>query len=356
MNNQKISLKDLSILTQAKLVGQENFFVCGVNTLEEASEMDASFLANSRYSEAMKKSKAGVICIGTDIKIKDKKNYLVSNDPSSTFQKIILFFLGKNTLSAFEGIHPTAIVHPTALIGKDVTIAPHAVIDAHVKIGDHSFIGPSVFFGPSVTIGKDCIIHANSTVRENCLLGNRVILQPGSVIGSCGFGYTSNEKGEFCKIEQFGNVILEDDVEIGANTVIDRARFKTTKIRRGTKIDNLVQIAHNVEIGEYNAIAAQTGIAGSAKTGKHVLMGGQVGIVGHVTIQDRAMLATRCGVNKNLAGAQQYRGSPVMLLKEYNRLKVTTRQLPKQLPQIKEKLETLSKKIEQIEEKLKTIL
>ena len=188
-------------------------------------------------------------------------------------------------------------------------------------------IGPFVYVGQAVQVGKNCVLHAHSVIREHCILEDRVILQPGAVIGSCGFGYTTNANGEHIKLEQLGNVVLEQDVEIGANTTIDRARFKTTRIAKGTKIDNLVQIGHNVQIGPHNIIVSQTGVAGSSKTGRNVVMGGQAGIVGHVEIADFVMIATRGGVSKSITKTGKYGGGPVMELADYNRQQVHLRKI-----------------------------
>lgn len=318
----------------AQLVGDPALVISGVDTLEEATRSDASFLANPRYTEAMKKSKAGVICIAPNISLPEGKNYLISSDPSRTFQAIaeLLIPLGR---SGFSGIHPTAIVHESAKIGADVTIGPYAVIDRDVKIGAHTVIGPHVSVGFEASIGEGCHLYPSSVVRERCQLGNRVILQPGAIIGSCGFGYTPNAKGQHIKLEQLGIVVLEDDVEIGANTTIDRSRFKETRIRQGTKIDNLVQIAHNVEVGEHNIIAAQTGIAGSAKTGKYVMLGGQVGVLGHVELEDQVLIATRGGVSKSLK-AGKYRGSPAIPIEQFHRQEVHVRKLEEYAERLKE--------------------
>lgn len=328
------TLKDLGAEIGAQLIGDPSHVISGVNTLEDAFPSDVSFLANPRYTEAMKKSKAGVICIAPGVPLPEGKNFFISTDPSRTFQQIAEILI-PNGVTGFSGIHPTAVIHETALIAPNVTIGPHAVIDRNVKIGEGTRIGPNVSIGFEVEIGENCHLHPNCVVRERCRLGNRVILQPGAIIGSCGFGYTPDKIGRHIKLEQLGIVILEDDVEIGANTTIDRSRFKATLIRKGTKIDNLVQIAHNVEVGENNIIAAQTGIAGSAKTGKYVMLGGQVGIVGHVELEDQVLVATRGGVSKSLKSGK-YRGSPAIPISEYHRQEVHVRKLEEYVERIKE--------------------
>ncbi|HSX26073.1 MAG TPA: UDP-3-O-(3-hydroxymyristoyl)glucosamine N-acyltransferase [Chlamydiales bacterium] len=338
----RYTLKQLAEKTASQWIGDPLYSIEGVNTLDEADPSDISFLGNSRYREAMKTSKAGIICIDPQTPQIEGRNYLISPDPSRTFQIIAeLIYLTQRRASGFAGIHPTATIHETAQIGPNVTIGPHAVIDRNVKIGANTHIGPNVSIGYETEIGTDCQIHPNAVIRERCLLGNRVVLQPGAVIGSCGFGYTPDAQGRHKKLEHLGIVILEDDVEIGANTTIDRSRFKATIIRKGTKIDNLVQIAHNVEVGEHNVIAAQTGIAGSSKTGKYVMLGGQVGIVGHVELADQVLVATRGGVSKSLKSGK-YRGSPAIPIAEYNRQEVYVRKLEEYI----ERLKALEKKFE----------
>ncbi len=328
------TLAHLAEAASARLIGNSDYSISGVNTLEEAAPEDASFLANPRYAQAMKGSAAGVICIDAQTPLIEGRNYLVSENPSRTFQ-IITELLLTASPSGFAGIHPTAVIHETAIIAHDATIAPYAVVDRGARIGEGTYIGPHVSIGSDVEIGSRCTLHPHSVVRERCRLGNRVILQPGAVIGSCGFGYTLDAKGAYQKLEQLGIVILEDDVEIGSHTAIDRSRFKATIIRRGSKIDNLCQIAHNVEIGEHNAIAAQTGIAGSSKTGKYVMLGGQVGIVGHVVLDDEVMVATRGGVSKSLKKGK-YRGSPAIPILEYHRQEVFVRKLEEYVERIKD--------------------
>ncbi|MBS0628928.1 MAG: UDP-3-O-(3-hydroxymyristoyl)glucosamine N-acyltransferase [Verrucomicrobia bacterium] len=334
----------LAEITGATLQGDPEYQIASVADLESATENDASFLSNPTYTPLLKKTAAGVVCVDKTTELLTGKNYLISSNPSLAFQKVAELLYGQRKPTGFNGIHPTAVIHPEAKIGPNVSVGPYAVIDAGAEIKANTIIGPFVYVGALVHVGENCLLHAHSIIREYCWLGNRVILQPGAVIGSCGFGYSTNEKGEHTKLNQIGNVIVEDDVEIGANTTIDRARFKTTRIARGTKIDNLVQIAHNVELGEHNILAAQTGIAGSTKTGRNVMMGGQVGVLGHIEIAPFTMIATRGGVGKSLTKSGKYAGSPVFSLGDHNRNQVHLR-----------KIEEYAKRIEALEAKLASL-
>jgi UDP-3-O-[3-hydroxymyristoyl] glucosamine N-acyltransferase len=333
----KYTLAQLAELTQTQLEGDPNFLIVGVDDLENARPEDASFLSNSRYESAMRRSKAGVIFIGRDAPRAEGKNYLTAQDPSRAFQQAIELFYGQlQKTSAFTGIHPTAVIHPTARLAEGVSVGPLSVIDCDVEIAANTTIASHVCIGAGTKIGTDCVIHTRVTIRETCIIKNRVIIQPGAVIGSCGFGYITDQRGHHQKLKQLGNVILEDDVEIGANTTIDRARFKSTIIKRGSKIDNLVQIAHGVVVGEDNLFVAQTGIAGSSKTGRHVIVAGQSGITGHVTLGDGVIITARSGVSKSITEPGKYTGEPAVPMNEHHRLQVQMRQLQKYLSRIQE--------------------
>jgi len=315
-----------------------------VAPLDKASSTEVSFLANPLYKEAALSSHAGLICT-TPLSLEtNKNNLLISDDPSRTFQQILALFLEEQA-SGFTGKHPTAVIHETATIDETAEIGPYVVIDKNVRIGKGSRILAFVSIGPGAEIGQECLIHSHVTIRERCRIGNRVIIQPGAVIGSCGFGYTTNALGKHTKLEQLGTVFIEDDVEIGANTTIDRARFETTRIGMGSKVDNLVQIGHNVIIGESNIIVSQSGIAGSAKTGKNVVLGGQAGIVGHVEIGDRVMIASRGGVSKSMMSPGKYAGGPVLPLADHNRQQVHLR-----------KIDSYVKRLELLEKEISAIL
>jgi UDP-3-O-[3-hydroxymyristoyl] glucosamine N-acyltransferase len=343
----KYSLKTLAELTGSQLIGDPEYLICGVDVLETASNEDASFLANPRYREQMKNSKAGVVCVDPSIELPKDRNFLVSENPSKAMQIIAELVLQcRERESGFRGIHPTAVIYPDAILGQEVNIGPYVVIDRGTKIGDRSQLHAHVSVSAGCEIGSDCILFPHSIVREGCKLGNRVILQPGAIIGSCGFGYITTNTGTHEKLAQLGIVVLEDDVEIGANTTVDRARFKETRISKGTKIDNLVQIGHNVVLGQNNLIVSQTGIAGSVKTGRNVVMGGQAGVVGHLEIADFVMIATRGGVSKSMPEAGKFAGSPVMPLADYNRQQVLLRKIEEYVDRIEE-LETKLSELDQ---------
>lgn len=332
-------LSELAEITKSKLVGNPNHLISNIADLETATEEDASFLANPRYVQAMQKSQAGVIFIDQstfDQQNSKDKNFLINDKPSDAFQVVLEIFHKKmESPSGFQGIHPTAVIHESAKIGHHVTICPYVVIDRDVVIDNETFVGAGTYIGPETTVGKECIIHPHVTIREHCLIGDRVIIQPGAVIGSCGFGYTTDKKGIHTKLSQVGGVSLEDDSEIGANTTIDRARFKTTKVGRGSKIDNLVQIAHGVIIGDHNIIVAQTGIAGSTETGKYVVLAGQVAVAGHIKLDDGVVVSACSGVSKSIPKGT-YGGIPVMPIQEYNRNSVFLRNIETYINQIKD--------------------
>jgi UDP-3-O-[3-hydroxymyristoyl] glucosamine N-acyltransferase len=310
------TLSELATLTRSQLIGDPHHVITGVESLEAARSHEAAFLENPRYTKQVVTTQAGVIFVSPNFSLLSGHNYLVTDHPSYAFQKVIDLFIPPLP-SGFMGIHPTAVVHPSASLAEGVTIGPYAVIDARAHIGPHTTLGPSVCIGASARVGAECFIHSHVTIREGCVIGNRVIIQPGAVIGSCGFGYFTDQQGKHIFLPQRGKVVIEDDVEIGANTTIDRPRFNATRIRRGTKIDNLVQIGHQVEVGEDNLIVAQVGIAGSTTTGRHVVIGGQVGIAGHLEITDNVMLAACSAVSKSLLESDTYMGIPAVPAKEF---------------------------------------
>ncbi len=341
----KYTLKEIASLTNSILIGNPDHSVSGVDSLESASQEDISFLANPRYKEAMVQSFAGAIFVSSAEDLPNEKNYLVSTNPSVAFQQVISLFLNNPyNQTGFKNIHKTAVIHESVKLGENVQIGPYVTIDQECVIGDNTKIFSHVAISSGSQIGSDCVFYSHVTIREGSVIGNRVVLQPGAVIGSCGFGFSTNNLGVHSKLDQLGTVEIEDDVEIGANTTIDRARFKKTTISKGTKIDNLVQIGHNVCLGPHNLIVAQTGISGSAKTGKHVILGGQCGVTGHLEIPDGTLVASRGGVSKTLSKGGKYGGAPVLPLSEYNKQQVHLRRISDYVKRI----EDLEKKIEKL--------
>jgi UDP-3-O-[3-hydroxymyristoyl] glucosamine N-acyltransferase len=331
----------LTVYELARLVGGEviregaSREFTGVGALDSAGPSDVSFLGNIKYRPGFLQSRAGVVIVGRDETGGPEATSLIAADnPSLAFAAAVGYFTGASAVF-IAGIHPRACVDETARLnpGK-VRIHAGAVVMAGAQIGDGSEIGPNSVIGEQAVIGEDCRILANVTIRERCVLGNRVILQPGAVIGSDGYGYEFVH-GRHQKIDQVGIVEIGDDVEVGANTTIDRARFGKTLIGEGTKIDNLVQIAHNVAIGKHSLIISQTGISGSAQLGNYVICGGQAGIAGHVRIGDKATLGARTGVTTNLAGGETYSGKPAQLLRDDLRNQALVRRLPKLIERVK---------------------
>ncbi|MBA3816667.1 MAG: UDP-3-O-(3-hydroxymyristoyl)glucosamine N-acyltransferase [Parachlamydiaceae bacterium] len=350
MKKKIFTLKELSKLTDSSLIGDPQYCITNVADLESSGPEDASFLSNPQYEKAMQASKAGVIFMAENVVITEGRNFLITENPSRAFQITLEAFLGNNLnqISGFSGIHPTAVIHETAKFGKNVVVGPHAVIDQDVTVGDNTIISSGCYVGLGSSIGSDCLLHPKVIIRERCQIGNRVILQPGAVLGSCGFGFTTDKQGRHTKLNQVGIVVIEDDVEIGANTTIDRSRFKATIIGRGSKIDNLVQIAHGVIIGQNNIIVAQTGIAGSAKTGNYVVIGGQVAVAGHISISDKVMIAARSGVSKSIMEPGKYGGLPAIPLHKHQRNTVFQRNIETYIDHIKE----LQNQIKELQEKL----
>ncbi len=332
----KFILRELAKALFCEMHGDPEWIIEGVDNLKSAQKNELSFFANDAFLKDFLESKAGVICVSNKLELKHHKNYLISKNPTETFQKAVELLCHDASRSGFIGIHPTSVVHQTVKIGKNVSIGPHSVIDRNVIIGDNTTIAPHVSIGPEVSIGSDCYLHPNSVIREGCTLHNRVILQPGAVIGGCGYGYTQNEKNESQKIRHFGSVILEDDVEIGANATIDRGRFKPTRIGKGVKIDNLVMIAHNTEIGENSLIIAQAGIAGSTKIGKNCIIAAQAGLVGHLHIEDQVIIAAQSGVGKSIYKPGFYGAALTAVpINEYRRRSAHINRLDKYVEQIK---------------------
>lgn len=340
--SKSFTLRELSELTGSTLVGNPDHCINNVADLYHATTEDVSFFSNPRYAGQLAKSQAGAVFVSQVPENLTQFNFLVTPDPSRAFQRVAeTFAQNRPPLTGFDGHHPTAIIHSEAQIAENVVIGPFVVIDQKAKIGKNTYIGAHSYIGPETIVGENCKIHPRVTIREGCEIGNNVVLQPGVVIGSCGFGFTTSPQGVHTKLEQIGNVVVEDDVEIGANSTIDRSRFKHTRIGKGTKIDNLVMLGHGVEVGNHVIIVAQTGVAGSTTIGDHCTIGGQVAIAGHIKIAPKTRIAGKSGVSKSLPTGD-YNGIPVQSIQEYNKNTVYLRKISEfveELKLLKQKLE-----------------
>ncbi len=303
--------------------------------LDAAGPHDVSFLGNEKYHGQFLQTQAAAVLVARGVNDGPLDTALIAvENPSLAFAIVVRHF-AVATRKFSPGIHPRAFVDPAAILDPaKVRVQAGAVVQAGASVGDGSDLGPNSVVAEDAVIGRDCRLMANSSVRERCILGDRVILQPGAVIGSDGYGYEFSG-GCHVKIDQIGIVEIGNDVEIGANTTIDRARFGKTLIGEGTKIDNLVQIGHNVVVGMHCLIVSQTGISGSARLGDYVTVAGQVGIAGHVTIGSQALLGARSGVTSNLAGGIAYGGKPAQPLKAEMKLQALFRRLPKLVARVK---------------------
>ncbi|MCX6866023.1 MAG: UDP-3-O-(3-hydroxymyristoyl)glucosamine N-acyltransferase [Verrucomicrobia bacterium] len=331
-----LTLSELARWVDGDIVrGDRDLSISGMAALDTAGVHDISFLGNEKYHGQFLHTQAAAVIVPRGETGGPAGTALIAVDnPSLAFAVIVRHFSAA-TRNWIPGIHPQASVDATVLLDKaQVRVHAGAVIMAGAMVGDGSEIGPNSVIGEHAVIGRDCHIMANVTVRERCVLGDRVILQPGVVIGADGYGYELVD-GRHVKIDQVGIVEIGDDVEVGANTTIDRARFGKTVIGEGTKIDNLVQIGHNCVIGKHCLIVALVGISGSTHLGDYVVCAGQVGIVGHVTIGDHAILTARTGVNSSIPGGETYAGSPANPFREEMKLRVLKRQLPKLVERVK---------------------
>ena len=310
------TLQQLAELSGGELRGDPAQKITGAAALLEAVPGEITFYADPRYMARLKKTRASAIFVPLDFSEPTAAAQIRVANPSKAFEQVVLK-LAPRPITFAPGIHSTAVVDPSALLGKDVSIQPHAVLEGKVKIGNGTVIGAGSYVGHESVIGESCLIYPNVTIRERTHIGARVIIHGGAVIGADGFGFELVE-GQYKKIPQVGIVQIDDDVEIGANTTIDRARFGRTWIQEGVKIDNLVQIAHNVVIGKHSIIAAQTGVSGSTRVGEKVMMAGQVGVIGHLVIDDNTVIAAQSGISKDLPGGAWF-GSPAVPLPEAKR-------------------------------------
>jgi len=333
MNQKNISVQDLAELVGGEVVGDGAKVVSGFAPLGQATATDISFLVKGNTSDTLEATGAGAVLVPQNITSQVKTPLVKVRDPYLASAIVHNYFLEEVFVA--KGVHERAFVGADCTLGSEVTIAPLAVIGDRVSIGERVSVESGAVIGEDVTIDDDCTICANVTVCKGSIIGNRVTIHSGTVIGSDGYGYAPNEKGEHVKRPQVGIVRIDDDVEIGANSCIDRAAYGETWIKSGCKIDNLAQIAHNVVIGENSLIVAQVGISGSTTLGRNVVMGGQAGCAGHLQIGDRVMVAARGGVHSNLEKGAVVGGAPAFPARQWAKSCAVFNKLPELQKQVK---------------------
>lgn len=344
----KIKISQIAELIGGKIVGDESQEISGIAKIEEAVQGDLTFLYHPSYLKYLAETNASVVLIKPDMeKTNPGVTYIEVAAPNVALQKILVEFF--NPVFELTGIDQTAFIHPSAKIGKNVSIGKNVIIDEKCIIGDNTKIYHNTVLYKNVSIGRDCLIHANITLRNDTVIGDRVVIHSGTVIGADGFGFTPDQNGVYQKVPQIGNVVIEDDVELGANVTIDRAAMGSTIVKEGTKIDNLVQVAHNVTIGKHTVISAQSGISGSTKVGNHCMLGGQAGLTGHIELGDKILVGAQTGVSKSLLKPGTYFGSPAEEIGMTLKIEAHKRNLPDYAARIKK----LEKELELIKEKIK---
>jgi len=334
----QFTAQQIALIVSGTIEGNPDTTVSSFGKIEEATAGQLSFLANPKYNDYLYTTKASLIIVSESLQLqKNITSTLVRVKDAYTAFATLLTTYQNLKAQQKKGIETPSHIASTATLGDHVYIGAFAYVGDKVNIGNNTKIFPGVYIAENVSIGNNTTIHAGVKIYEDCVIGNDVIIHAGTVIGSDGFGFAPQPDGSYQKVPQIGNVIIEDQVEIGANTTIDRATMGSTIIKKGVKLDNLIQIAHNVEIGSQTVIAAQTGISGSTKLGQKIMIGGQAGIAGHLTIADGVKIAGGAGVTKSLDGAgKSYAGFPAEEAKQSLKTQVYTRQLPELEKRVKE--------------------
>lgn len=341
------TLAEIAKFIDGELVGDPKTIITGISGIKEAKEGDITFVANSKYIHLINQTHASAIITSKDVAVAIDKPIIWTENPSLAFSRVVSLIFPVE-IKHPKGISPQAILSKSVKLGRNVAVGAYAILEDKVEVGDNTIIYGGSYIANDTTIGKDCLIYPNVSIRERVKIGNRVIINNGTVIGSDGFGYVTVD-GKHQRIPQVGTVLVEDDVEIGANVAIDRARFNKTVIGKGAKIDNLVHIAHNVIIGENSMIIAQTGISGSATIGKNVILAGQSGVVGHVSIGDNVIVGAQSGVTKSIQANTTVSGYPAKPHEIAKRVNACLQRLP----QLFKNIANLEKRIEELETRLK---
>jgi UDP-3-O-[3-hydroxymyristoyl] glucosamine N-acyltransferase len=331
------TLKELASMVGGVCRGPEDLKIRGLAAIDQAGPEEITFITRAKFARQIEASRAGAFIVSPEFD-QVPRPLLITANPYLAYAKIAGFFAAP--LRRWPGVSNQACLGSNCAIGQDVSIGPFVSLGDNVSLGDRVTLFPGVVLGKGVSIGSDTIIYANVTVNDRCTLGSHVIIHSGTVIGADGFGFAP-DGATFYKIPQLGRVIIEDDVEIGANCTIDRGALGETRICRGVKIDNLVMVAHNVVIGENSIIVAQVGISGSTRVGRNVMLAGQAGLVGHITLGDGAQVGAQSGVSNSIPAGQVFMGSPALPLRDYKRMKA----IQKKLPEVYDRLRALEREL-----------
>ena len=347
----EFTAKQIAELIGGRVEGDATATVSTFAKIEEGVPGAISFLSNPKYTHCIYDTKSSVVLINEDVELEHSVSATLIRVKNAydSIAKLLQYY--ESVKPRKTGIHPTACISESATIGKDVYIGPYSVVGDNTQVGDGTQIYPHTVVGDGVSIGRRCLLYANVTIYQGCRIGNSVTIHAGSVIGADGFGFAPNQEG-YDKIPQLGVVIIEDDVEIGANTCVDRSTMGQTIIHKGVKLDNLIQVAHNCEIGENTVMSAQVGMAGSTKIGAWCMVGGQAGFSGHIHVADRTMVGAQCGVIGNTKGdGETLIGSPAVNPKMYFK----ARALDAKLPEMYRQIAAMQREIDEMKKKLSEI-
>ncbi len=344
----KFKAEEIALYLKGEVVGDPEVTVSNVSKIEEGKEGTLAFLANPKYENFLYTSDASIVLVNKDFVPREpvKATLIKVNDAYQAFAALLdLYMQARESLKS--GVEQPSFIHQSSELGQNCWVAAFAYIGRNVRIGEHVKIYPHVYVGDNVTIGDGTILYSGVKVYDDTVIGRRCILHSGAVVGSDGFGFAPQKDGSYKKIPQIGNVILEDDVEIGANTTIDCGTMGSTILRKGVKLDNLIMIAHNCEVGDHTVMAALTGLAGTSKVGKYCKFAGQVGLAGHLTIGDNVQIGAQSGVSKNVKSNEIILGSPAFDYKQAIRMYTVLRNLP----QLRQEVIDLQKEVRKLKDR-----
>lgn len=332
----KFTASQIAGILEGTVVGNPEIAVHKLAKIEEGEAGSLTFLANPKYTPYIYSTEASITIVNKDFEPEQSltTTLIKVEDAYKSFSKLLEYY--NQVKNNKVGVESPVFISDSSKYGKDFYLGAFSYLGNNVQIGDNVKIYPNVYVGDNVRIGDDVTVFAGAKIYSESVIGNHCVIHSGAIIGADGFGFTPNQNGEYTKVPQTGNVILEDHVDVGAGTTIDRATLGSTILRKGVKLDNQIQIAHNVEIGENTAIAAQTGVAGSTKIGKNCMIGGQVGIVGHITIGDRVKIQAQSGITRNIKDDEILQGSPALPYGDYNKSYVHFKNLPRLVNKIDE--------------------